>query len=223
MGAAAFREPTTRQKLLLYMKKHGTVSVQELAEHLRITKVAVRKHLDVLHRERYLDAQIMRRQVGRPVFVYQLTPRAERLFPTEYEGLAVELLGDMGDLFGDSLVHALFERRMERTAQKYREKMANQSFEERLQTLAQLQNDDGYMVKLEKRAEGVYLFRETNCPIARVADCYRQACQCELRMFAALLPDADVVRTDCMAEGGKCCQYVLTEKQTDQKLMPKKA
>ncbi|MDR9505224.1 HTH domain-containing protein [Brevibacillus agri] len=110
MGAAAFREPTTRQKLLLYMKKHGTVSVQELAEHLRITKVAVRKHLDVLHRERYLDAQIMRRQVGRPVFVYQLTPRAERLFPTEYEGLAVELLGDMGDLFGDSLVHALFEQ-----------------------------------------------------------------------------------------------------------------
>gem|GEM_PF-872536 len=210
---AMAREQTTRQKLLVYMKKQGTVDVQQLAEHLQMTKVAVRKHLDLLHREHYVEASIMRRRIGRPVFVYKLTPASERLFPTHYDEWVTELMENVEELFGESHVAMLFERRMKRIQQKYREQMAGQSFEERLDTLAKLQDADGYMVKLEQKADGVYSFIETNCPIARVASEFPQACQCEWSLFASLFNDAQVDRTECIAEGGTCCRYLLTKKQ----------
>lgn len=124
-----------------------------------------------------------------------------------------ELMENVEELFGESHVAILFERRMKRIQQKYREQMAGQSFEERLDTLAKLQDADGYMVKLEQKADGVYSFIETNCPIARVASEFPQACQCEWSLFASLFNDAQVDRTECIAEGGTCCRYLLTKKQ----------
>lgn len=193
------------------LKQRGSISVQEMSEQLGITKVAVRKHLDVLHRDRYIEFSMSRQQTGRPAFVYHLTSLADRLFPNHYDGLATEIIDDMNEIYGDSFVDQLFERRMGRTAKKYRQVMAGQSFEAKLLTLAKLQDEEGYMTKVEKLASGAYSFEEANCPISQVALRYRQACRCESRMFAALL-GASVERTECIAQGSTRCRYLVTER-----------
>ncbi|MEJ8546256.1 helix-turn-helix transcriptional regulator [Brevibacillus borstelensis] len=205
------REQARRLEILWLLKKRGSISVLELAEYFGITKAAIRKHLDVLQKDRYIDANIRRKQMGRPTFVYRLTPAADKFFPSHYDGLAIEMMDDIDCLFGNSFVDKLFERRMERSAQKYRKEMAGKEFEERLLTLAKLQDEDGYMVKVEKRKDGLYLLEEANCPISHIAVRYRQACRCELIMFAALL-DAHVERTECIADGNRKCRYLVREK-----------
>lgn len=136
---------------------------------------------------------------------------AEPLFPNQYDVLATELMDELHDMFDDSFVGKLFERRMKKLEQKYQMAVSGQGFEKRLETLAQIQDDDGYMVRLEKNSDGTYSFEEANCPISRVAIRYRQVCQCELSLFSALL-DAHVERTECMADGGAKCRYLCTER-----------
>ncbi|WP_254612829.1 ArsR family transcriptional regulator [Brevibacillus sp. HB1.1] len=68
--AVYFQEQEKRREILVLLKKRRSVSVQELSKHLGITKVAVRKHLDVLHRERYIESRIVRQRTGRPAYVY---------------------------------------------------------------------------------------------------------------------------------------------------------
>lgn len=90
--AVYFQEQEKRREILVLLKKRRMVNVQELSKHLGITKVAVRKHLDVLHRERYIESQIVRQRTGRPAYVYHLTNTAEQLFPRHYSDLAIEMV-----------------------------------------------------------------------------------------------------------------------------------
>ncbi|MCG7318672.1 MULTISPECIES: helix-turn-helix transcriptional regulator [Brevibacillus] len=209
--AARLREQSTRKEILLFLKKRGSVSVQEISEHLGVTRMSVRKHLYALEKDSYIQSSILRQHVGRPTFSYRLTVLSEELFPNEYDNLAMELIEEINDMFGESLVTSLFVRRMEKIEQKYREEMSGQSFEERVATLAKFQDHEGYMVKLEKNQDGTYLFDEANCPVVEVAIRNRQACKCEVALFAALL-DADVERTECIADGNVRCRYLIKER-----------
>ncbi len=208
---AFLRQPPTRQEIVLLLKKRGSISVHDMAEHLGVTDMAIRKHIPVLERDKYIQSTVVRQPIGRPTAVYQLTARAERLFPNQYEGLATELIDEITDLLGESMVSRLFVRRRERLEQKYKSVMAGQDFGQRVADLAKLQNDEGYMVTWEKRNDGTYAFEEANCPVAQVAVRYRQACSCELDLFAAVL-DADVERTACIAEGNTTCRYLIAER-----------
>ena len=208
--AIFFQEQEKRREILVLLKKRGSINVSKLSELLGITKVAVRKHLDVLHRERYVEARILRQRKGRPIYEYHLTNTAERLFPSYYGGLATEMVANIQDMYGDTVVDQLFEKRMKRTLQKYREAMSGQDFDKRVKTLSRLQEEEGYMPTIEKNREGMYTFEEANCPVLQVATRYRQACKCELSMFESLL-DAHVERSSCIAEGHVKCRYLITQ------------
>ncbi|MBA4532843.1 helix-turn-helix transcriptional regulator [Brevibacillus halotolerans] len=209
--AVRLREQSTRNEILLLLKKRGSVSVQEMSEHLGVTRMSVRKHLYALEKDSYIQSSILRQRVGRPTYSYRLTVLSEELFPNEYDSLAMELIQEINDMFGESLVNSLFERRMAKIEKKYREAMSGQNFEERVATLAKIQDQEGYMVKLERKQDDTYLLDEANCPVVEIAIRNRQACQCEVALFAALL-DADVQRTECIADGNMRCRYLIKER-----------
>ncbi|MDN9012698.1 helix-turn-helix transcriptional regulator [Brevibacillus laterosporus] len=209
--AIRLQEQSTRKEILLLLKKRGSVSVQEMSEHLGVTRMSVRKHLYALEKDSYIQSSILRQHVGRPTYSYRLTVLSEELFPNEYDNLAMELIQGINDMFGESLVNSLFERRMAKIEKKHREAMSGQNFEKRVATLAKIQDQEGYMVKLEKKQDGTYLFDEVNCPVVEVAIRNRQACQCEVALFEALL-DADVQRTECIADGNVRCRYLIKER-----------
>jgi predicted ArsR family transcriptional regulator len=64
-----------------------------------------------------------------------------------------------------------------------------------------------------KSIEGGYMVVEHNCAIARVAQCYSQACDCELEFIQGLLgPNVEVTRQSHIVSGDPCCAYVVREK-----------
>ncbi|GAA3401350.1 metalloregulator ArsR/SmtB family transcription factor [Paenibacillus hodogayensis] len=196
------QESSTRKTIVKMLKTSGPLGVSDMAKRLAITEMAVRRHLNTLERDGYIDSHIVRQSMGRPMHVYRLTEAAEDLFPKNYHMLALDLLGEMDD---EQAVGKLFGKRKERLLQKHEASMEGRTLEERVEKLAEIQNANGYMVDWEPTENG-FILQEFNCPISQVANQYDEACECEKQLFEDLL-GTKVERTECLAKGGGKCVY----------------
>ncbi|OIJ18832.1 ArsR family transcriptional regulator [Anaerobacillus alkalidiazotrophicus] len=206
---------STRDQILSLLKVNKQLTVSEMANHLEITEMAVRRHLNTLERDNIIATTLVRQAMGRPTNVYFLTKTGQEMFPRNYATLTVDLLRDIEDLSGKEMVQQLFERRKERLKGKYGSRITDElTLDEKITELARLQNEHGYMVELDKDAEGSYIFKEYNCPISEIAKEYPIACSCELSLFQELLGTDQV---DC-----EICMAVDSEPHCFYKIKPKK-
>lgn len=207
------KSSSTRNQILHMLKMKGSMTVGEMAEELEITEMAVRRHLNTLERDNLIESRLLRQAMGRPTNVYSLSEEADNMFPKNYQDLTLEFLSDIEQLQGAAMVEALFKLRQQRQENLYRDIVPSDSdFEKKLEALAKMQNDKGYMVELKKDEKtGKYFFIESNCPISTVAKEYNYACNCEKTLFENVL-NAQVEQEQCMATGGDNCVYIISEK-----------
>lgn len=206
------QDVSTRKVILTMLKTNGALTVSEMAKQLGITEMAVRRHLNTMERDGLIEAKLVRQAMGRPTNLYSLTENADDLFPKKYHHLTLDLLSELVADAGAEKVDSLFEKRKERLIHRYEDQIAGKTLPERVKTLADIQNSNGYMVDWNESEDGQYVINEHNCPISQVANQYNHACQCELMMFETLL-DADVKRVECLVKGGNKCSYVIQEKK----------
>lgn len=199
---------STRQQILMMLKRQGPLTVSDMAKMLEITEMAVRRHLNTLERDNLIETQLVRQAMGRPTNVYQLSAEAESMFPRNYCDLTIEILKDLEEIEGNDKIAQLFLRRKERLYREIEHKLKNKSFDEKVATLAEIQDKKGYMVELQKTEEGDYILAEYNCPISQVAKEYVVACECELQLFREVL-NTTVERTQCYAKGQNCCLFKI--------------
>lgn len=202
---------STRNRIMQMLKTSGELTTKELTGQLGITGMAVRRHIANLERDSLIESTTVRLPMGRPAAVYRLTSRAEEHFPKKYHSVALDLLAELEDEAGEEMVDRLFERRKATLYQRYEPKMAGMELEDKVSTLTDIQNENGYMAAWEEDAGG-YVLTEYNCPISQVANRYRNACACELKLFESLL-GAEVSRADCLADGDRKCVYRIRPKK----------
>lgn len=198
---------STRRTILNLLKTKGSLSVNTLSGMLGVTEMAVRRHLISLEGDGYVEMRLLRQAMGRPTHMYQLTQAAEDFFPKNYHKLTLDLLTELEEE-SPELVDRLFERRKEKLAGSYEQQMKGKPLGDKVAMLAEIQNAGGYMVEWRQEESGGYELNEYNCPIARIADRYEQACRCELTLFQRLL-GVHVERTECLAKGGGKCTYKI--------------
>jgi predicted ArsR family transcriptional regulator len=203
----------TREEILHILKKNGPQTAGLLAERLGITEMAVRRHLQTLEKDCYVQAERVRQAMGRPTHYYDLTAEAEHLFPKQYVDVSLDFLQTIEEIEGLDKVEWLFKQREERLFQRLHTKMDSLSFADRVAYLAEVQNKKGYMVEYTRLDERTYTLTEYNCPIAEVAKPYQQACSCELSLFKRLLGTERVERTACYAKGDRNCVYQIQQQQ----------
>ncbi|MCE5171355.1 transcriptional regulator [Paenibacillus profundus] len=200
------RKVTTRQKLLTLLKTNGSMSVAQLAKELGMTEMGVRRHLYAMQQEHLLVTDMVRQPMGRPLQMYRLSDNGNERFPKQYHQLILDLLKEMESWQEKNGVQRLFEGRKQSLLEKYAPQLSQKSFDERVQALGNIQDMNGYMVETEPVDDGSWLLHEYNCPIAQVTQLYKEPCACELALFRDLL-EADVERTECLAEQGQRCTY----------------
>lgn len=206
------KDLSTRERILHLMKTAGSLSAKELTTELQITEMAVRRHLGTMERDGLIESKMVRQTAGRPTAVYGLTELAEGLFPKRYHSLTLDLLDELAEESGEDMVDRLFDRRKEKLSRRYMAEMQGKSLTEKVRTLSEIQNDNGYMTELQETDGGEYVLMEHNCPISQIANRYNHACDCELKLFESLL-DADVERTECLAQQGRKCVYVIRQRE----------
>jgi iron-sulfur cluster biosynthesis transcriptional regulator SufR len=202
---------STKEEILHLLKKTGEMTVSELANHLGITEMAIRRHLKDLESEQMIESEVFRQPMGRPTHRYFLSKRADRVFPVNYHVFAVELLDMIEQLDGGDKVSVLFNKREQRMAREYLPRLHGKSLKDKVKQLAQIQQEKGYMTDWSYNQENNYYeLIEHNCPIARVAEKYAQTCTMELSLFQRLL-NTNVSRVSCIAQGMRHCKYVIHE------------
>jgi predicted ArsR family transcriptional regulator len=193
------------------LKMRGSCSTSEMAEAMGITQMAIRRHIQSLEKDGIIQSTLVRQAMGRPSYRYSLTETADNLFPKNYSQLALDLLGQLANQEGgDDIIVRIFEGRRDRLESRYQSRMNNLSPEQKISVLTEIQNESGYMAECfpDEETPGAYTLYEYNCPVAQVAKQYRQACHCERELFEKLL-DAEVERTECLAEGHIRCTYKI--------------
>ena len=208
-----------RRELLLRLRLDGPSSPDQLAEHLGASRTGVLQQLRALEAANLVTRQTVRHGVGRPRHLYDVTPDAQDLFPTNYDALAAGLLAAIEAVGGDDLLDQVFAARRRQLGARVRERMAESigpeaTLVDRVRELAVIQADQGYLADTVLDADGTIRLREHNCAIYHIAEGSPAACQAELELFSEVL-GADVVREQHIASGDRCCSYRISERSAD--------
>ena len=206
-GSLLFKQmPATRRRIMTLVKEKGALTADELAEHLGISSVAVRRHLTRLESDGLLMYEEIQRGMGRPSFVYKLGEASASYFPRRYEELATAVLETIRGLYGVEAIDAIFRMRTEHVLNTYRQRVNGSTLDKRLEQLTQLRDADGYMSTWELRDDGTFILREANCPIIHVAEGCESACSYDHALLVDLL-DAEVIRKGHIVRGDGACMY----------------
>jgi DeoR family suf operon transcriptional repressor len=231
------QQSSTKQDILEYLLKHSEASALELAEALKVSPQAIRRHLKDLEVDDlivYFAASVGKknqnhdeergevRGMGRPQHIYRLSQRgrdrirrANEEQGDSYGHFAVSLLDTIAETVGRDQFSTILQKQWERKALEYRERVGDGSLLQRLAVLVELRKAEGYMTEChavetqETSTNPGFIIAEHNCAISNVAESFPSVCGHELEMFAAILPDCMVERTHWMINGEPRCGYLV--------------
>jgi predicted ArsR family transcriptional regulator len=210
-NAASPSPSTLRRDILLRLRTVGPTSPDALAAALGASRTGVLQQLRALESTGLVSRQTVRHGVGRPRHLYDVTPDAQELFPSNYDGLASGLLAAVRSLGGEALLDEVLAARRRQLGERIRRRMADDLPDEtqladRIRELAVIQNEQGYLAVAETDATGAARLVEYNCAIYHVAKDNPAACRAELDLFRDVL-GGSVVRESHIASGDRCCSY----------------
>ena len=199
----------SRRALLDRLKRAGPQQARELAAHLGVTAMAARQHLYVLEAEGIVAAEQQPRPRGRPVKLWRLTEAAAAFFPDGHAELTLGLLDAMTEAFGARGLGKLIAARSAAQRAAYSLRIRPRwPLKRRVEALARIRAEEGYMAEVRGAGRGVYLLVENHCPICAAARACRGLCQRELELFQEVLgPDVEVERLDHLLSGARRCSY----------------
>jgi predicted ArsR family transcriptional regulator len=202
-------ERSTRRAIVKLLKTEGSMDSAQLARRLRLTPMAIRQHLYALQRERLVTADERPVPIGRPAKHWRLTAESDRLFPDAYAELNVALLDAVGSAFGSEGLQRVLESREAKQRAEYARRIApSSSLKERLQRLARVRTEEGYMAEVHTESPGTFLFIENHCPICAAATACQGFCATELDLFRSVLgTNTTVERTEHIVSGDRRCVY----------------
>lgn len=196
-------------RALYLLKTRGALTAQALAAELGLTSMGARKQLQALEEKGLAETETQAQGVGRPVQLWRLSERGHGRFPDRHSDLTLQLLEQVRAVFGEAGLERLIQRREEQSEADYRQAMSGaEGLPQRLDALARIRSQEGYMAELQPDGAG-WLLLENHCPICAAARRCQGLCRSELALFERVLgPAAAVERVEhALADGGRRCVY----------------
>ena len=200
-----------KRGILLLLKRAPDSSLQEVAKELGISKVAALGHVQHLEADRLIQRSYRAGRVGRPRVLFRLAPAASALFPQGYTEISLCALEFIARRLGRSAVSELLAQRAAETADRHRARVATGDLRHRVDGLARVRTEGGYMAEVGPRRRGSIEMLEHNCPILAVAERFPEACETERRMFESLL-GARVNVAHRVVAGDPVCRFLVRER-----------
>jgi predicted ArsR family transcriptional regulator len=211
-------EGGTRARVARSILDHGPSTAADLAERLRLTQAAVRRHLEALAADGVVEPRDKRvygtRGRGRPAKVFALTDCGRDAFDQAYDQLAADALRWIaesagGGPQGDAAVSAFARARVAAQAERYRGRVEAVPPAERARALAEALSEDGYAATTRRApASAGEQLCQHHCPVAHIAEQFPQLCEAEAEVFSRLL-GTHVQRLATIAHGdGVCTTFV---------------
>ena len=211
--ADGFSEP--KKKLLYYLKVMQQAGLEELANVMKVSRMAVHKHLGLLQQRGLVEAVETRGHVGRPRMMYQLTSQSKTVFPKSYSAIATHALDFIERNMGKEAVEKVLRERQSELFDQYYKRLKYLDFDKQVKELARIRDEDGYIAESKKESKsgsGKYVLLEYNCPIIHIAEKHWEACSTETELFEKLL-GADIETTHRAAKGDLICKFIIKQRK----------
>lgn len=210
----------TQEAVLHYLKRNGEMTVADLCGMLGITSMAVRRHLGALQKDGLIESRLVKQTRGRPTYRYRLSQKAESLFPSGFQTLAQELLDTVYEAQGHKGVMELLKKRNEKRFQRLESRVEGKTLEERVEEVAKIFSEDGFMTEWEKLPDGNYLIFQRHCSVHDLANKYRQMCVLEPVLMELLL-GRKVSRQQYILKDDPVCGYLVDASSESKKGAPR--
>lgn len=192
------------------IKTQGEMSAKSLAQELGMTAMGAGQHLNKLLEKGWVKNTLLKTGRGRPSSVWGLTASGHAQYADRHANLTVDLIKLVEVNFGQQGLDQIITARSEQTLASYLEQLEGLDLSERVNRLAQLRSEEGYMAKALEVAEG-FLFIEDHCPICSAAKTCQGFCKSELENFQACFAGlAEVSRSEHILQGANRCCYKVT-------------
>jgi predicted ArsR family transcriptional regulator len=213
--ADGFSEP--KKKLLYYLKVMRQAGLEELANVMKVSRMAVHKHLGLLQQRGLVEAVETRGHVGRPRMMYQLTSQSKTVFPKSYSAIATHALDFIEKNMGKEGVEKVLRERQSELFDQYYKRLKDLDFDKQVKELARIRDEEGYIAESKKGSKsssggGKYVLLEYNCPIIHIAEKHWEACSTETELFEKLL-GADIETIHRAAKGDLICKFIIKERK----------
>src|ERR671930_600238 len=139
-----------KKKLLYYLKVMQQAGLEELANVMKISRMAVHKHLALLQKRGLVESIETRGHVGRPRMVYQLTSQSKTVFPKSYSAIATHALDFIERNMGKEAIEKVLRERQSELFDQYYKRLNNLDFDKRVRELAKIRDEEGYMAESKK-------------------------------------------------------------------------
>ncbi|WP_068672805.1 metalloregulator ArsR/SmtB family transcription factor [Oceanobacillus sp. Castelsardo] len=203
------KKMSPKQRILHLLKKNHSMTIEGIMEHFTISEVAVRKHIHELEKQGLLTKQAKKQSIGRPYYQYILTKAGHGTFPNQLKTLPLDLLKDLEEIQGSEVVNDLLKKRMQREIDYYESLITSESLAERINQVIHIQNENGYLIEVEKTEQGEFEIRNYNCPILSIASKYDQICENEINMLEQLFSNGTVSVHSLITKGSHVCKWTI--------------
>ncbi len=203
----------SQEQIMSRLKTRGPQSVKILSNQLGMTTMGIRLHLAEMKEKNLVTQTKEEKQIrGRPVHLWRLTEMGHQRFPDGHSQVTLELIDAIQQSLGEKSLNALIDHRSNQLAEYYEQELraAGNDIQSRVERLAELRSDEGYMAQVRLLPDG-WLLIENHCPIFSAANKCQQFCHSELSCFQALFTElANVERVDHTLTGARRCAYKLS-------------
>ena len=212
------RDGDTRARVAKFLLENVNSTARQLAAHLDITPVAVRKHLDAMMSEGLVTSHAPSskslRGRGRPARTYRLTHAAHETFGHHYDDLATQALRWIHHHGGSTAVSAFAAQQVSDLEEQCRTAVADAGTPlDKAEALAEALSAEGYAATATELANGGQLCQH-HCPVAHVAAEFPQLCEAETEVISRVVGN-HVQRLATIANGDGVCTTYIPSAQGD--------
>lgn len=191
------------------------MTVAQLADSLKLSPQAVRRHLDGLRADALIDVRQERHGVGRPSMVFFVTERGEEMGGRTYVQLLSRMFRHLEKLdasqvsgaTGRQVVDQVFAGIAEEVAADHRSEVRGATLDQRIEEASRALNREGIVDGWEKEGDAFHLVNG-DCPYLKLAEMSDAACSAD-RHSIELLVGAEVEQTRRIVDGAPCCEYIV--------------
>ena len=201
-----------RQKALLDALLHhrAGISVDELADHLNISRNATNQHLSSLARLDLIDSDLRPSTGGRPVRGYFLSSLGLELFPRCYADFSSLLITWIRSNNGGQALQNCLSDLGKQIAREFIPRVSRlSSLPLKIGEVASIMNEMGYEATTQTTDDGASEIIAGNCVYHQIAAECEHVCELDLSLMETLL-EARVDHQECMVRGGQCCRFGIT-------------
>jgi len=196
------------RSLLDLIRRHGPLTVAEMASRQGVTATAVRNRLTRLVGSGMVERRTEHGGRGRPKHTYQASAAAHKRLGQNYADLAVILWDEMMRSVEDrKLRRVLFGRITERLAELYRAQVTGVEWERRMVQLGSVLHDRGIETEVTRSDGGsMPILKQHSCPYYELAEADRAICAMERKMFEKVL-GRSLRLSQCRLDGHRSCDF----------------